>query len=526
MRIQINQLNPKTLGFKFNKRIISESLREVNSETLSIYPELSVSGSPLMDAISYSDVFSSASEICESLLLEERDMIFGSPLIIEKRKYNSMIMVEKGELLGISTKENLSQFDKGFDKGSGIEVLLYKNHNIGFGFLEDLDSFVDKKINVDTLIISSNTLFYHDSQKELVNRLIPIVRKLKTKLVFCNRSGAEGGYIYSGGSFILNQKGELSGILPNFKYHSQSFDIDKLKPIVQNSPSRLKNLYEALSLSIRDYYHKNHIGKLVLGLSGGIDSALVLALGVNALGKENVVGILMPSEFSSEHSVQDALESAKNLGIEYHIIPIKDCFNICNKTLNTVFNSSSFTVAEENIQSRLRCLSLMWYSNKFGGAILNTTNKSELSVGYGTLYGDTSGALSLLADIYKTEVWELSKYINEEYIRANPNKDNIPIPWNSISKPPSAELRLEQIDTDTLPNYDILDNILKYYIDHRKTLEEIEEVFEEEGIEVEKAVIERIIKLVKINEWKRRQCPMAVRVTKNCFGIDINLPIS
>ncbi len=526
MKIQINQLNPKTLGFDFNKRIITDCLKEVNSDVLSIYPELAVSGGPLFNASSYSDVFSSSSKVCDSLLMEKRDLVFGSPVEIQGKKYNSIIMVEDGELLALSTKKNLSQFDTGFERGTGIEVVSYKTETIGFGFFEDIKEFVEKKTKVDTLIICTNQIFYHEKQKELLSELIVLVRKLQTNLVFCNRSGAEGGYIYSGGSFILNQKGELCGSLPNFKYPSQSFDTKTLKPIAQNSPSRLQNLYEALSLAIKDYYHKNHIDKAVLGLSGGIDSALVLALAVNALGKENVIGILMPSEFSSDHSIKDALDSANNLGVEHHIIPIKDCFDQCTKTFDSVFPNQTFSIAEENIQSRLRCVSLMWYANKFGGALLNTTNKSEAAVGYGTLYGDTSGSISVLADVYKTEVWELSQYINEEFLKANPDSDDVPIPWNSITKAPSAELRLEQKDTDSLPDYDILDRILTEHIDNCKSLEEIVEEFKKEALEVDKAIIERIIKLVKINEWKRRQCPTAVKVTKNCFGLDRRVPIS
>ncbi|MCK9162935.1 MAG: NAD(+) synthase [Bacteroidales bacterium] len=526
MKIQINQLNPKTLGFNFNKKIITDSLKEVNSDVLSVFPELSVSGGPLYNSTSYSDIFLSSSKVCESLLLEKRDLVFGSPIEIEGKKFNSMIMVEGGELLAISTKRNLNQFDIGFEQGTGIEVIKYKNQSIGFGFLEDIKDFEEKKTKVDLLIISSNTIFHHEGHKELLNELIVLVRKLKTTLVFSNRAGAEGGYIFSGGSFILNQKGELCGSLPNFKYHSQSFNTETLKPIAQNSPSRLKNLYEALILAIRDYYHKNNIEKATLGLSGGIDSALVLALAVNALGKENVVGILMPSEFSSDHSVKDALDSAKNSGVEHHIIPIKDCFDQCSNTFDRVFPNQTFSIAEENIQSRLRCLTLMWYSNKFGGALLNTTNKSEASVGYGTLYGDTSGALSIIADMYKTEVWELSQYINEEWLKSNPDSDSVPIPWNSITKAPSAELRFEQKDTDSLPDYDILDKILIKHIDHKKSLEEIVEEFESQSLEVDKSVIERIIKLVKINEWKRRQCPTAVKLTENCFGIDRRVPIS
>lgn len=526
MRIQINQINPKSLGFDFNKSIISDCLKEVNSEVLSIFPELSVSGGVLYNSTSYNNVFSSSSKICNELLFEKRDLVFGTPIESQGKRFNSLVMVEEGEVIALATKKNLSSFDFGFDSGQGIEVTTYKNQIVGFGFLEDIKDFVEKETKTDLLILCSNTLFYNEYQKELLNELMVLVRKLQTTLVFCNRTGAEGGYLFAGGSFILNPKGELCGLLPNLKEESQLFETSNVKPINQNPTSKYQNLYEALTLALRDYFNKNGIKKAVLGLSGGIDSALVVAIAVNALGKENVVGILMPSEYSTDHSLNDALDSAKNLGIEHHIVEIKDCFDQCNKTFNSILPNQTFNVAEENLQSRLRCVTLMWFANKFNAALLNTTNKSEAAVGYGTLYGDTSGAISILADIYKTEVWELAKWINSQWLMINGESSGVPIPWNSIEKEPSAELCPGQKDSDSLPEYNILDRILIEHLDNNKGLEEIISIFEEEGLSIEKSIIEKVIRLVRINEWKRRQCPSAVKVTKSCFGIDRKVPIS
>lgn len=526
MKIQINQLNPKSLGYNFNKGIITDCLKQVNSDVLSVFPELSVSGGVLNNSTSYNDLYVSSLQVCDTFISENRDLIFGTPIEIDGKKHNSLVMIEKGEVIALSTKKNLSPLDIGFEKGEGVETINYKSQVLGFGFLEDLKDFVEKKTKVDILIICSNTLFYHQRQKDLLDELVVLARKLQTTLVFCNRTGAEGGYIFSGGSFILNSKGELCGLLPHFDYISQTFETTALKTISQNPPSKLQNLYQALTLAVRDYFHKNQIKKAVLGLSGGIDSALVVAIAVNALGKENVIGVLMPSEYSSDHSIEDALDSAKNLGIEHYIVPIKDCFEQCSNTFNSVLPNQTFNVAEENIQSRLRCVSLMWFANKFGAALLNTTNKSEAAVGYGTLYGDTSGSISILADVYKTEVWELSKYINNQWLMANPNSTQVPIPWNSINKEPSAELSPGQKDSDSLPDYYILDRILEEHLDNYRNSQEIVEIFEKESLRADKTIIERIIKLVRINEWKRRQCPTAVKVTKNCFGIDRRVPIS
>jgi NAD+ synthase (glutamine-hydrolysing) len=526
MKIQINQLNSKSLGFDFNHKIITDCLKEVNSDVLSIFPELSVSGSVLFDATSYNNVFLSSAEVCNKLLEQKRDLIFGTPLTIDHKKYNALVMVEEGEIVAFSTKKNLSSFDIGFDQGEGIELVNYNNKVVGFGFLEDLAEFVETKTHTDLLVICSNSLFHNNSQTELLTELILSARKLKTTLVFCNRAGAEGGYVFSGGSSILNQKGELCALFSGFKYYSQSFESSILKPIVQNPSSQLQNLYDALTIAIKDYFNKNGIKKAILGLSGGIDSALVVALAVRALGKENVIGLLMPSEYSSEHSIKDALDSAENLGIEHYLLPIKDCFDQCSKIYNQTLPNQSFNVADENLQSRLRMVSLMWFANKMGAGLLNTTNKSEAAVGYGTIYGDTSGTISVLADVYKTQVWELAKHINNEWLSTKNTYSQLPIPYNSIQKTPSAELRPGQKDTDSLPDYPILDRILIEHLEKKKTLEEIEEVFEREGLNVEKAIIEKVIRLVKINEWKRRQCPTPVKVSKYCFGLDIKFPIS
>lgn len=526
MKIQINQINPKTLGLDYNKDLITDCLKGVNSDVLSIFPELSVSGGFLFNSSSYNDLFSKSIKICESLLNEKRDLIFGTPIHSSEGSYNALVMVQNGEVLALSTKKNLSQFDIGFNQGGGIELVKYQNHTLAFGFLEDLEEFLQEKIQTDLIVLCSNYVFHNNSQKELLDKLVIKARVLNAPIVFCNRFGAEGGYIFGGGSFILNRKGELCGLFSNFNHESKSFETLTLKPIVQNPTSKLQTLHDALTIAIRDYFNKNGIKKAIIGLSGGIDSALVVALAVRALGKENVIGVLMPSEFSSQHSIDDALCSVNNLGIEHYIVPIKDSYNQCSKTYNEVLPNQHFDVAEENIQSRLRMITIMWFANKFGAGVLNTTNKSEAAIGYGTIYGDTAGAISILADVYKTEVWELSKYINTKFLEENPSSTNLPIPENSITKAPSAELRPGQKDTDSLPDYPVLDRILEEHLEKNKSLEEITSVFEQESLDIDKTIIEKVIRLVKVNEWKRRQCPTPVKVTKSCFGLDRKMPIS
>ncbi len=263
-------------------------------------------------------------------------------------------------------------------------------------------------------------------------------------------------------------------------------------------------------MGINNYFNKLGFTKAILGLSGGIDSALTLALAVEALGSKNVRAILLPSQFSSDHSIKDAEDLAKNLGVPYDIIPIEESYKSFDKTLEAVFKGTEFNIAEENIQARIRGLILMALSNKFGYILLNTSNKSEAAVGYGTLYGDMNGGLSVLGDVYKMEVFEMSRYINRE-------KEIIP--WNTITKPPSAELRPNQKDSDSLPDYDILDEILFQYIEKRKGPNELIQM----GFE--KSVVERILKLVNTNEYKRYQTPPMLRVSPKAFGMGRRMPI-
>jgi NAD+ synthase (glutamine-hydrolysing) len=263
-------------------------------------------------------------------------------------------------------------------------------------------------------------------------------------------------------------------------------------------------------MGIRDYFVKMGFSKAILGLSGGIDSAVTLVLAATALGKEQVLPVLLPSEFSSQHSIDDAVQLAKNLGIRYEIIPIEQSFLSIRQTLEPQFRDLPFDLTEENIQARIRAVILMALSNKFGYILLNTSNKSEAAVGYGTLYGDMAGGLSVLGDVYKTGVYDLAAYINRE---------REIIPENTIKKPPSAELRPDQKDADSLPEYGILDRILFGYIEQRKGPEEIvSQGFDE-------ATVKRVLKLVNTNEYKRAQCPPILRISPKAFGMGRRMPI-
>jgi NAD+ synthase (glutamine-hydrolysing) len=269
-------------------------------------------------------------------------------------------------------------------------------------------------------------------------------------------------------------------------------------------------IHDALVSGIRNYFGKLGFKSAILGLSGGIDSAVVAVLAQRALGAENVRVLLLPSEFSSDHSINDARELAETLGIQYDIVPIKSGFDALFDTLQPHFEGLPFNVTEENMQARTRMLYLMAFSNKFGNVLLNTSNKSEAAVGYGTLYGDMAGGLAILGDLYKTEVYELAHYMN---------KDGIVIPLNSITKPPSAELRPGQKDSDSLPDYDILDKVLFQYIEKRQGPKELV------AMGFDEALVKRILWLVNRNEFKRFQSPPILRVSSKAFGVGRRMPI-
>lgn len=509
MKISIEQFNPKTFDFDLNYNYIRDKILKSNSDVLSIFPELSLSGMPLYGFIDHSETYSLASKYCQNISELGRDLIFGSPITIDNKHFNSLCFISQGELIGISRKKILGEFDNGFSSGNGFETITYKGKNIGFGFLDDFYEINSQGLNL--AIISSNIVFSINTRKKILEKLIIKARKLSCSIILINRIGGEGGYIFSGESFFISPKGEIIEELNFFENDSKLIETENQKPKNQNPISENEILFRAMVFSAREYFNKNRIKKAVLGLSGGIDSALVAVIASYALGKENITGLIMPSEYSSDHSIKDAEDLANNIGIKYHIIPIKDAFNLISSELNSHYKSS-FDVGDENLQSRIRCLFLMWFANKQSSALLNTTNKSEMAVGYGTLYGDTSGAISVIGDLLKTQVWEVSKWINQ---------DSEIIPYNSINKPPSAELRPGQKDLDSLPDYNILDRVIIEYLENNKSNQDIISEF---GFE--ENIVDIVIRLIKISEWKRRQCPIPIKLSNSCFGLDIKLPIS
>lgn len=511
MKITLSQINPRTNKFDYNATLIKEAFEKTDNDTLLLFPELSLSGSPLYGLTAYDEVFNNSAKQIKELCTAKRDFMVGLPLIREGKKYNAIAFVEKGELKALSTKRNLGNLDNGFAEGQGVKQIQYKGKTIAFGFLADLEDFVGSSAKADLIICLSNEVFEVGKQEKILQYLQTTAAKLACPLVFLNRCGAEGRYIFNGGSFVVLPSGEIAEEYPLFEAETRTITTENLHAVPQRHTSKPEQLYGAALTGIRDYFEKNNIGKAVIGLSGGIDSALVAVLAVHALGKDKVIGILMPSEYSTSHSVTDAVASAENLQMKYHIIPIKENFSSILSSVQPVFADLPFGLAEENLQSRIRCCILMAVANKIGAALLNTSNKSEAAVGYGTLYGDMSGGIGAIGDMYKTEVWELSRWINR--------KGEV-IPENSITKAPSAELRPEQKDSDSLPEYDVLDKILYQHLEQQKDREEIIS----QGFDT--AVVDKILRLVRINEWKRRQAAPSLKMSSCTFGIDRSVPVS
>jgi len=341
--------------------------------------------------------------------------------------------------------------------------------------------------------------------------------KYHIPLLYVNQVGAQTELLFDGNSCALNSDGDTVARCKDFIEDIVYLDFDpKSKFLTSGSQMQFAKqdktslIHNALVMGIKDYFSKMGFTKAILGLSGGIDSAVTLVLAAEALGNENVYAVLLPSEYSSGHSIDDAVALAKNLNCKHDIISIKDGYNSILGSLGPFFNNLPFNVAEENIQARVRAVLLMALANKFGYILLNTSNKSEAAVGYGTLYGDMCGGISVLGDVYKTEVYELANYINR-------NREIIPV--NSIIKPPSAELRPGQKDSDSLPDYEILDKILYNYIELRQSPTNlIKAGFDE-------AIVKRVLRMVNMNEWKRHQTPPILRVSPKAFGQGRRMPI-
>ncbi len=546
MKIAICQLNFKIADFDGNTKKIISAINEakLKGAEIAVFSELAICGYPPLDMLENKDFINKCEkaiqQICEHCY--EIATIVGSPVIntdeFGKKLYNAAIFIEEGKIKSIHKKSLLPSYDvfdeyRYFEPNRNWETVNFKNENIAITICEDLwvnqpieNSFTRQKLYtfspMDELIKFSPTLminiasspfsFNHAETRKTV--LSENAKKYNLPLIYVNQIGANTELIFDGGSMAINKSGNVFYELPYFEeavsiIDTTSTELQKNNNTANNNSS-IEKIHKALILGIRDYFNKVGFKKAILGLSGGIDSALVLVLAEQALGKENVHALLLPSRYSSQHSISDALILASNLGVTYDLISIESAFSSFENSLLPIFEGKQPDITEENIQARVRGTLLMAYSNKFGNILLNTSNKSEAAVGYGTLYGDMAGGLSVIGDLYKTQVYQLANYINSH---------GEIIPRNTIIKPPSAELRPDQKDSDSLPEYDVLDKILFEYIEQKTPLEEIVE----QGFE--KQIVEKVIRLVNTNEYKRFQTPPILRVSSKAFGFGRRMPL-
>jgi NAD+ synthase (glutamine-hydrolysing) len=546
MKLALAQLNYKIGDFTGNKvKIIAEITKAAsNGVDLIIFSELAISGYPPLDMLTrqefVNDAIAAMHEIaghCTNIAA-----IVGGPSINPntrgKQLFNSAWLLMDGKANAMVHKTLLPTYDvfdeyRYFQPNQTFNVVNFKGKRLAITICEDIwdDRPVDKAFDRNHLYtlspmqklaalkpdivinIAASPFSYH--QHEVRKQVIcKKAAQYQLPIFYVNQTGANTELIFDGGSMVIAPNGELVHRLPFFKeqlHITDLIEVEHCKQVIEEDSSSVTELiYEAIVLGVRDYFIKSGLKKAVIGLSGGIDSAVTAAVAVAALGSENVHGILMPSQYSSDHSIKDAQELAKNLKMSHEIIPIHDIFVKYNDSLANTFSGLSPDVTEENIQARIRGTLLMAYSNKFGHILLNTSNKSEAAVGYGTLYGDMNGGLSVLGDVYKTDVFKMARFINR-------NKELIPL--NTIVKPPSAELRPDQKDSDSLPEYDILDAILFRYIElNMSTSEIIAEGFDQE-------TVNKSIRLVNRNEHKRYQSPPILRISGKAFGFGRRMPI-
>ena len=567
MKIALAQQNYHIGNFEKNRQKIIDGIRWAKQQNadLVVFSELCICGYPPRDFLEFDDFINKCYESID-IVKQHADTIgvlIGSPArnsqLDGKDLFNAVFLLHEKEVKAEIHKTLLPNYDvfdeyRYFEPAYDWQVIEFQGKKLAVTICEDIWNMGDNPLYRITpmerlmpfhpdVMINLSASPYNYAQDIVRNSIMKAhVLKYKMPMLYCNTVGSQTEIVFDGGSLVYNINGCKVKEMKYFEEDYQVFELDELLKQNEEFNSRtldggkretyyysafevgndidtieylsgeknIDEIYHAIILGIKDYFGKMGFSKAVMGSSGGIDSAVTQVLATHALGKDNVRALLMPSQFSTSHSVTDAEQLSKNLGNLYDIVPIRNIYESFLTELKPIFKNEPFNVAEENIQSRTRGNLLMAVANKFGYILLNTSNKSELATGYGTLYGDMAGGLSILGDVYKMQVYALARYLN---------KGKEVIPKNIITKAPSAELRPNQKDSDSLPEYEKLDRILYQYIELRKGPKEIIET----GYERE--LVDRILKLVNTNEYKRNQfCPI-IRVSCKAFGIGRRVPI-
>jgi NAD+ synthase (glutamine-hydrolysing) len=543
MKIALAQLNYHVGNFESNTNKIIDHIRQAKQQEadLVVFAELCVCGYPARDFLEFKEFIGLCDEAAKKIANACQGIacIIGLPTFNNnpegKELNNSAYFIEDGQVKAIVNKALLPNYDifdeyRYFEPSTQFSCIDFKGHRIALTICEDLWNTIENPLYVtrpmdmlikeqpDVMINIAASPFAYNHDEERIAILSDNARRYGLPLFYVNHVGAQTELIFDGGSLVFDNTGELVDELPYFEENVAYYVLgDKSEIALQQPPtlqkerqSNIEQIHRGLILGIKDYFYKSGFKSAILGLSGGIDSAVVCALAAEALGPQNVMAVLLPSRFSSDHSVKDAEDLVKNIGCKHEIIPIRHITEAFETSLHPQFKNLTFNIAEENIQSRSRAVILMAMCNKFGYILLNTSNKSEAAVGYGTLYGDMCGGISVIGDVYKTQVFELAGYLNRK-------REIIPV--NTIIKPPSAELRPDQKDTDSLPEYDVLDPILMQYIENKCSSGEIIKMGYDEQ------TVRRVLRLVNLAEHKRYQTPPILRVSPKAFGMGRRMPI-
>ncbi len=528
MKLAIAQMNSMVGAMQQNAERILELANQAYAEgaRLLLTPELSLCGYPPEDLLFRQDFYQAnqrALHWLEQQLPGDMAVVIGHPQEIAGKRFNAASVIHSGRIQATYHKHHLPNYNV-FDEERYFEAgelpLVFEWQGTRFGILicadiwEPAPALQSLQADAQVLLVINASPYHMHKQLTRYQVLRDRIRETGLPIIYANMVGGQDELVFDGGSFAMNNHGELVQELPMFEDHLGYVALENNQPVATSIGAHLSleaTVYKALQLGLKDYVNKNRFPGVVLGLSGGIDSALTLAIAVDALGKERVKAVMMPSEFTAGISIEDAAEMARLLDVEYSVLPIKPLFNGFCDTLAEEFSGKAFDTTEENLQARIRGMLLMAISNKFGNMVITTGNKSETAVGYSTLYGDMAGGFALIKDVPKTLVYKLAGYRNSI---------SQVIPERIITRPPSAELRADQTDQDSLPAYEILDAIMEAYAEKDLSIEDIIR----KGYS--KADVERVTRLIDRNEYKRRQAAVGVRITERGFGKDRRYPIT
>ena len=539
MRVFVAQLNPKIGDLDGNTKKILATIEKakVSRADIVLFPELTICGYPPEDLVFHSSfidsveqhleqIIKASNEICVIVGLPRRNLSKG-----EKPLLNSAAVINNGQLLGFQDKWLLPNYDvfderRYFEPGRSTRVWEIKGKKIGIVICEDIwqhagyveftryerDPIVELvKHKPDILLNLSASPYQFQKPDVRVKVCTKAAKTLNVPVILCCQVGANDQLIFDGYSVYVGKDGSLKQLAKGFVEDDMCVDLGMASCPVPFNYSPMQDLFSALVLGVRDYFYKSGFQKAILGVSGGIDSAVVACIGAAALGPENVLGVFMPSRYTSDVSANDAALLCQNLGMEMHTIEIEGPFKSYLDLLTPHFEGRMPDVTEENLQARARGMILMALSNKLGKVVLSTGNKSENALGYATLYGDMCGGLGVIADVVKTKVYALARWLNRQ---------KEVIPWSTIDRPPSAELKPDQIDLDTLPDYGVVDSVLQGYVENYMTIDEIAEKY---NISLE--IVINLVRKIHKAEYKRRQGPPMLRVSKKSFGVGRRYPI-